>query len=299
MVSEKAKRRVERKRDVVILLDSITRLGRAYNSRGPPPPAGVLSGGLDAKRPAAAQARFSARARNIEGGGLLTPVIATALIDTGSRRRVIFEEFKGRATWRSTSTATCPRSGCSRPSTSNRSGTRKEVAAPARGRAQPGVDPAQALAPMSPIDSMEFLLDKMRGSKNNREFPGPDDTLASPPAGSRDFSSRAEGDMKGHGHHLSPYGRKAGTAVRVLAALVVAACVLSWPRPAPAGLFEFTLKDEKELGRKVQRLIRARLPLVDDAEVPGLRGRHREPGGPSLAAPALPPDRGGPSGTTP
>ncbi len=116
MVIEKAKRLVEHKRDVVILLDSITRLARAYNTVVPSS-GKVLTGGVDAnalQRPK----RFFGAARNIEEGGSLT-IIATALIDTGSRMdEVIYEEFKGTGNRRSTSTAASPRSASSRRSTS-------------------------------------------------------------------------------------------------------------------------------------------------------------------------------------
>jgi transcription termination factor Rho len=116
MVIEKAKRLVEHKKDVVILLDSITRLARAYNTVQPPS-GKVLSGGIDANalhRPK----RFFGAARNIEEGGSLT-IISTALVDTGSRMDdVIFEEFKGTGNWRSTSTASWSTSGSSRRSTS-------------------------------------------------------------------------------------------------------------------------------------------------------------------------------------
>jgi len=117
MVIEKAKRLVEHKRDVVILLDSITRLARAYNTIVPPS-GKVLSGGVDSnalQRPK----RFFGSARNIEEGGSLT-IIATALIDTGSRMDdVIFEEFKGTGNSESSSTASSSTSAPSRPSTSS------------------------------------------------------------------------------------------------------------------------------------------------------------------------------------
>ncbi len=140
MVIEKAKRLVERKIDVVILLDSITRLGRAYNAVTPSS-GRVLSGGLDAnalQRPK----RFFGAARNIEGGGSLT-IIATALIDTGSRMdEVIFEEFKGTATWRSTWIAICPKSASSGHRHQPVRHPQGRTAARSR-RPQPGLDPAQ------------------------------------------------------------------------------------------------------------------------------------------------------------
>ena len=118
MVIEKAKRLVEHKKDVFILLDSVTRLARAYNTVIPPS-GKVLSGGLDSNALQKPK-RFFGAARNIEEGGSLT-IMATALVDTGSRMDdVIFEEFKGPATWRSTSTGSWSTSGSSRPSTSRR-----------------------------------------------------------------------------------------------------------------------------------------------------------------------------------
>jgi transcription termination factor Rho len=168
MVIEKAKRLVERKIDVVILLDSITRLGRAYNAVTPSS-GRVLSGGLDAnalQRPK----RFFGAARNIEGGGSLT-IISTALIDTGSRMdEVIFEEFKGTGNMEIYLDRHLSEKRVFPAIDINRSGTRKEELL---------LDPdvlnrvwilRKLLAPMSPIDSMEFLLGKMRGTKSNREF---------------------------------------------------------------------------------------------------------------------------------
>ena len=168
MVIEKAKRLVERKIDVVILLDSITRLGRAYNAVTPSS-GRVLSGGLDAnalQRPK----RFFGAARNIEGGGSLT-IISTALIDTGSRMdEVIFEEFKGTGNMEIYLDRHLAEKRVFPAIDINRSGTRKEELL---------LDPdvlnrvwilRKILAPMSPIDSMEFLLDKMRGTKSNKDF---------------------------------------------------------------------------------------------------------------------------------
>jgi len=168
MVIEKAKRLVERKIDVVILLDSITRLGRAYNAVTPSS-GRVLSGGLDAnalQRPK----RFFGAARNIEGGGSLT-IISTALIDTGSRMdEVIFEEFKGTGNMEIYLDRHLAEKRVFPAIDINRSGTRKEELL---------LDPdvlnrvwilRKLLAPMNPIDSMEFLLGKMRGTKSNREF---------------------------------------------------------------------------------------------------------------------------------
>ncbi|MFO7461269.1 MAG: transcription termination factor Rho [Desulfatiglandales bacterium] len=168
MVIEKAKRLVEHKRDVLILLDSITRLARAYNATVPPS-GKILSGGLDSNALHKPK-RFFGAARNVEEGGSLT-IIATALVDTGSRMdEVIFEEFKGTGNME----IHLDRKLVDRrvfPSIDiNRSGTRKEELL---------LDPAELnriwilrklLAPLTPVDSMEFLLDKMKGTKNNKEF---------------------------------------------------------------------------------------------------------------------------------
>ncbi|MCX8117812.1 MAG: transcription termination factor Rho [Desulfobacterota bacterium] len=168
MVIEKAKRLVEHKRDVVILLDSITRLARAYNTVVPPS-GKILSGGIDANALQKPK-RFFGAARNVEEGGSLT-IIGTALIDTGSRMdEVIFEEFKGTGNME----INLDRRLVDRrvfPSIDiQRSGTRKEELL---------LDPndlnriwllRKVLQPMNPVDSMEFLLEKMRATKNNREF---------------------------------------------------------------------------------------------------------------------------------
>lgn len=168
MVQEKAKRLVERGKDVVILLDSITRLGRAYNAVTPSS-GRVLSGGLDAnalQRPK----RFFGAARNIEEGGSLT-IIATALIDTGSRMdEVIFEEFKGTGNLDIYLDRHLAEKRVFPAIDINRTGTRKEDLL-----LEPDVLNRvwilrKILAPMSPIDSMEFLLDKMKRTKSNSEF---------------------------------------------------------------------------------------------------------------------------------
>jgi transcription termination factor Rho len=168
MVIEKAKRLVEHKRDVVILLDSITRLARAYNTVVPSS-GKVLTGGVDAnalQRPK----RFFGAARNIEEGGSLT-IISTALIDTGSRMdEVIFEEFKGtgnseiildrkladKRTWPSIDIT--------------KSGTRKEELLVDKGTLSKMWVLRRVLMPMGVIDAMEFLLDKLRSSKSNADF---------------------------------------------------------------------------------------------------------------------------------
>ncbi len=168
MVIEKAKRLVEHKKNVIILLDSITRLARAYNATMPSS-GKLLSGGVDANalhRPK----RFFGAARNIEEGGSLT-IIATALIDTGSRMdEVIFEEFKGTGNME----LHLDRKLSDRrvyPSIDiNRSGTRKEELLLDSETINRVWILRKLLAPLNPIDSMEFLLDKMRGTKTNKEF---------------------------------------------------------------------------------------------------------------------------------
>ncbi len=142
MVIEKAKRLTEHKKDVVILLDSITRLARAYNTVQPAS-GKVLTGGVDANALQKPK-RFFGAARNIEEGGSLT-IIATALIDTGSRMdEVIYEEFKGTGNWKSTSTAAWPRSASIRRSTSIAPARAARNCCSKPGRAAEGVDPAQA-----------------------------------------------------------------------------------------------------------------------------------------------------------
>ncbi len=168
MVLEKAKRLVERKRDVVILLDSITRLGRAYNTVTPSS-GRVLSGGLDAnalQRPK----RFFGAARNIEGGGSLT-IIATALIDTGSRMdEVIFEEFKGTGNCEIYLDRHLSDKRVFPAIDINRTGTRKEDLLLGEEVLNRVWILRKILAPMTAIDSMEFLLDKMKGTKTNKDF---------------------------------------------------------------------------------------------------------------------------------
>ena len=168
MVLEKAKRLVERKRDVVILLDSITRLGRAYNAVTPSS-GRVLSGGLDAnalQRPK----RFFGAARNIEGGGSLT-IIATALIDTGSRMdEVIFEEFKGTGNMEIHLDRRLAEKRVYPAINVAKSGTRKEELLLAPQELQNIWILRKFLYDMDEIQAMEFLLDKMRPTKNNAEF---------------------------------------------------------------------------------------------------------------------------------
>ncbi len=168
MVIEKAKRLVEHKKDVVILLDSITRLGRAYNTVVPSS-GKVLTGGVDAnalQRPK----RFFGAARNIEEGGSLT-IISTALIDTGSRMdEVIFEEFKGTGN----SEIILDRKVADKrtfPAIDiTKSGTRKEELLVDRGTLSKMWVLRRILMPMGPVDAIEFLLDKLRTSKNNADF---------------------------------------------------------------------------------------------------------------------------------
>jgi transcription termination factor Rho len=168
MVIEKAKRLVEHKRDVVILLDSITRLGRAYNTVVPSS-GKVLTGGVDAnalQRPK----RFFGAARNIEEGGSLT-IIATALIDTGSRMdEVIFEEFKGTGN----SEIILDRKVADKrvfPAIDiMRSGTRKDELLVDKGTLAKTYVLRRILSPMGTVDAIEFLQEKLRQSKNNGEF---------------------------------------------------------------------------------------------------------------------------------
>jgi transcription termination factor Rho len=168
MVLEKAKRLVEHKRDVVILLDSITRLARAYNTVVPPS-GKILSGGVDSNalhRPK----RFFGAARNIEEGGSLT-IIATALIDTGSRMdEVIFEEFKGTGNMEIHLDRKLVEKRIFPSIDINRSGTRKEELLIHQDDLNRVWILRKLLSPLNPIDSMEFLLEKMRGTKNNAEF---------------------------------------------------------------------------------------------------------------------------------
>ena len=168
MVIEKAKRLVEHKRDVIILLDSVTRLGRAYNTVVPSS-GKVLTGGVDAnalQRPK----RFFGAARNVEEGGSLT-IIATALIETGSRMdEVIFEEFKGTGN----SEIILDRKVADKrifPAIDIlKSGTRKEELITPKEQLQKTYILRRILNPMGPQDAIEFLMDKLRQSKNNGDF---------------------------------------------------------------------------------------------------------------------------------
>ena len=168
IVIEKAKRLVEHKRDVIILLDSITRLARAYNTVVPSS-GKVLTGGVDAnalQRPK----RFFGAARNIEEGGSLT-IIATALIETGSRMdEVIFEEFKGTGN----SEVILDRKLADKrtfPAIDiTRSGTRKEELLVEKATLTKMWVLRRVLMQMGPVDAMEFLLDKLKTAKNNEDF---------------------------------------------------------------------------------------------------------------------------------
>ena len=168
MVLEKAKRLVESKRDVVILLDSITRLARAYNTVVPPS-GKILSGGVDSNalhRPK----RFFGAARNIEEGGSLT-IIATALVDTGSRMdEVIFEEFKGTGNLELQLDRKLSDKRVFPAIDINRSGTRKEELLLEAGVLNRVWILRKLLSSLNPVDSMEFLLDKIKGTRDNKEF---------------------------------------------------------------------------------------------------------------------------------
>ena len=177
MVIEKAKRLVEHKRDVVILLDSITRLARAYNTVVPPS-GKVLSGGVDSnalQRPK----RFFGAARNIEEGGSLT-IIATALIDTGSRMDdVIFEEFKGTGNMEINLDRKLVDKRIFPAMDINRSGTRKEEILVPKDELNRIWVLRKVLNPLSPVESMELIIDKLSKTQNNSQF------LASMSNGSR------------------------------------------------------------------------------------------------------------------
>jgi transcription termination factor Rho len=168
MVIEKAKRLVEHKRDVVILLDSITRLARAYNTVVPPS-GKVLSGGVDSnalQRPK----RFFGAARNIEEGGSLT-IVATALVDTGSRMDdVIFEEFKGTGNMEIHLDRKLVDKRVFPAIDINRSGTRKEELLMPKEELNRVWVLRKVLNPLSPVESMELLIDKLAKTRSNAEF---------------------------------------------------------------------------------------------------------------------------------
>jgi transcription termination factor Rho len=168
MVLEKAKRLVEHKKDVVILLDSITRLARAYNTIAPPS-GKVLSGGLDSnalQRPK----RFFGAARNIENGGSLT-IMATALVDTGSRMDdVIFEEFKGTGNMEVHLDRRLADKRIFPAIDISQSGTRKEELLVDKDRLNKMWILRKVLSPLGTMEAMEFLMDKVHGTKTNQEF---------------------------------------------------------------------------------------------------------------------------------
>lgn len=168
MVIERAKRLVETKRNVVILLDSITRLARAYNAVIPAS-GKVLSGGLDSNALQKPK-RFFGTARNIEGGGSLT-ILATALVDTGSRMDdVIFEEFKGTGNMELHLDRKLVDKRIFPSININGSGTRKEELLVEKDILNKMWILRKVLTPLSPVESMEFLLGKLTGTKSNKEF---------------------------------------------------------------------------------------------------------------------------------
>ena len=168
MVIERAKRLTEHKQDVVILLDSITRLARAYNTVVPAS-GKVLTGGVDAnalQRPK----RFFGAARNIEEGGSLT-ILATALIDTGSRMdEVIYEEFKGTGNMELHLDREISEKRIYPAIYINRSGTRREELLTEKDELQKMWILRKLLHPMEPIAAMEFLLERLKATKNNAQF---------------------------------------------------------------------------------------------------------------------------------
>ena len=168
MVLEKAKRLIEHQRDVIILLDSITRLARAYNTVVPPS-GKILSGGVDSNALHKPK-RFFGAARNVEEGGSLT-ICATALVDTGSRMdEVIFEEFKGTGNMEIVLDRKLADRRIFPAIDINKSGTRKEELLLTPHELNRVWILRKLLQPLNSIDAMEFLLDKMKGTKDNPEF---------------------------------------------------------------------------------------------------------------------------------
>ena len=168
MVIEKAKRLVENKYDVVILLDSITRLGRAYNTVIPPS-GKILSGGVDSNALHKPK-RFFGAARNIEEGGSLT-IVATALVDTGSRMdEVIFEEFKGTGNAEILLDRKPMEKRIFPCMDINKSGTRKEDLLVSKNELNRLHILRKVLAPMGVVDSLEFLIDKLKNTQTNQDF---------------------------------------------------------------------------------------------------------------------------------
>jgi len=168
MVIEKAKRLVEHKRDVVILLDSITRLARAYNTVVPAS-GKVLTGGVDAnalQRPK----RFFGAARNIEEGGSLT-ILATALVDTGSKMDdVIFEEFKGTGNWEIHLDRKIAERRHYPAININKSGTRREELLTKSDEMQKMWILRKILQPMDDLAAIEFIIDRLKATKTNEDF---------------------------------------------------------------------------------------------------------------------------------
>ncbi len=168
MVIEKAKRLIEHKKDVVILLDSITRLARAYNTVIPSS-GKVLTGGVDANALQKPK-RFFGAARNIEEGGSLT-ILATALVETGSRMDdVIYEEFKGTGNLEIHLDRRMAEKRIYPAINVNKSGTRREELLIAPDVLQKIWVLRKLLYPMDDLEAMEFLLDKVRSTKNNANF---------------------------------------------------------------------------------------------------------------------------------
>jgi transcription termination factor Rho len=168
MVIEKAKRLVEHKRDVVILLDSITRLARAYNSVVPPS-GKILTGGVDANALHKPK-RFFGAARNVEEGGSLT-IIATALVETGSRMdEVIFEEFKGTGNMELILDRRLAERRLWPAIDVNRSGTRREDLLLEKDTLNRVWILRKVIHSMSPVESMEFLIQRFERSETNQEF---------------------------------------------------------------------------------------------------------------------------------
>jgi transcription termination factor Rho len=168
MVIEKAKRLVEHGRDVVILLDSITRLARAYNTVVPPS-GKILSGGVDSNALHKPK-KFLGAARNIEDGGSLT-IMGTALIDTGSRMdEVIFEEFKATGNMEIHLDRRLVDKRIFPAVDINRSGTRKEELLLGKEKLARVWILRKLLSQLNPVEAMEFLMDKMQDTRNNQEF---------------------------------------------------------------------------------------------------------------------------------
>ena len=194
MVIEKAKRLVEHKRDVVILLDSITRLARAYNTVVPPS-GKVLSGGVDSnalQRPK----RFFGAARNIEEGGSLT-IVASALIDTGSRMDdVIFEEFKGTGNMEIHLDRKLMDKRVFPAIDITKSGTRKEELLVPKEELNRIFVLRRVLNPLSPAESMELLLDRLGKSTQQRRIPGFHEHLAAARAWAESASSPTPSQTK-------------------------------------------------------------------------------------------------------